>query len=253
MPGISVSTTCAGSTTTTTSPSTAPRALRSPRTSRRASSAIGWNVLRVGDANDIAAHRARAGGVPPDQGPADADHSRQPYRLWLAAQGRHRRRHMASRWARTRSNSPSATTAGPKTRNSWCLTACMNISMQASARAAPRRAHGGKQLFAAYRAEFPELATEIEQMQRRELPGGMGPQPADLPRRSQRHRRTRCVGPGVERSGPEYPVVSGWFGRPCAVEPDGVEIRGRRRFPGRQRPAAGICISAFASTPWRRS
>ena len=47
-----------------------------------------------------------------------------------------------------------------------------SISTPASARAAPRRGERWEALFADYREQFPELATEIDQMQRRELPAG---------------------------------------------------------------------------------
>ena len=46
------------------------------------------------------------------------------------------------------------------------------ISPPASASAAQTPGKNGRELFAAYRAKYPELATEIDQMQRRELPAG---------------------------------------------------------------------------------
>ena len=50
-----------------------------------------WNVLRVGDANDLERIEDALAVFRKTEGPADADHSGQPHRLWLAAQGRHRR------------------------------------------------------------------------------------------------------------------------------------------------------------------
>ena len=44
----------------------------------------GWNVLRVGDANDIESHRRRRRRLSQDPRPADVHHPRQPYRLWFA-------------------------------------------------------------------------------------------------------------------------------------------------------------------------
>ena len=64
----------------------------------------GWNVLRVGDANDIGPHRARTVGLPADQGPADPDHPRQPHRLRIAASTGHGRG--ARRAARRRGGTP---------------------------------------------------------------------------------------------------------------------------------------------------
>ena len=52
-PATCSSTTCAGSTTTTTSRSRGTRRSPSARTWRRGSSRYGWNVTRVGDANDL--------------------------------------------------------------------------------------------------------------------------------------------------------------------------------------------------------
>ena len=44
------------------------------------------------------------------------------------------------------------------------------------------------ELFAAYRAKYPDCATEIEQMQRRELPAGWDRNLPVVPGRSERHR-----------------------------------------------------------------
>ena len=52
----------------------------------------GWNVTRVGDANDIELIATRLRGVQGRGGAPDADHRRQPHRLRLAAQAGHLRR-----------------------------------------------------------------------------------------------------------------------------------------------------------------
>ena len=79
---------------------------------------------------------------------------------------------MASRWARRRCGSSSAPTAGRRTPSSSCPTACASTSMPASASAGRRRGRSWEQRFVAYKTKLPELATEIDQMQRRELPAG---------------------------------------------------------------------------------
>ena len=89
-------------------------------------------------------------------------------------------------------------------------------------------------LFADYKAKFPELATEIEQMQRRDLPDGLGPQSAQLQGRSQGHRRTRRLGRGAERARPEHPLVPRRLGRSRLLEQDDPEIPRRRRFRARR-------------------
>ena len=54
--------------------------------------AYGWNVLRVGDANDIDRIEHALAGLSADQGPADVHHPRQQHRLRLAQPAGHRRR-----------------------------------------------------------------------------------------------------------------------------------------------------------------
>ena len=133
--------------------------------------AYGWNVLRVGDANDI------------DR----IEHALQIFRQtkgrptfivldshigYGSPISRAKPLRMVSRSARRRFASPSATTDGPKMRSSWCRMVSTSTSRRESARAARRRGANGSELFDAYRVEYPELAAEIDQMQRRELPAG---------------------------------------------------------------------------------
>ena len=101
---------------------------------------IGWNVLRVGDANDLERIEDALDGLPQDQGPADADHPRQPHRLRLAAQAGHRRRpRRAAGRRRDPAHQARLRLAGgcevPGARRRAAST-----SPPASARAAPRRA-----------------------------------------------------------------------------------------------------------------
>ena len=53
----------------------------------------GWNVLRVGDANDIERIEDALAVFQQDQGSSDLDHPGQPYRLRLAAQAGHAAAH----------------------------------------------------------------------------------------------------------------------------------------------------------------
>src|SRR5262249_14844576 len=77
----------------------------------------------------------------------------------------------ASRSARGRSASPNAPTAGPPTRISSCPTAREPFAAGVGRRGAEARRRWTEQ-FAAYREKHPGLATDIDQMQRRELPAG---------------------------------------------------------------------------------
>ena len=89
-------------------------------------------------------------------------------------------------------------------------------------------------LFTAYRSKYPELATEIEQMQRRELPAGWDLTPPDVSRRRQGPGRTRRLRQGPQRAGADHPVVSRRLRGPGTVEQDHADLRGCGRFPGRQ-------------------
>ena len=130
---------------------------------------------------------------------------------------------------------------------------CEHFDAGIGARGAEARAAVGRRCSPPTAANIPELATEIDQMQRRELPAGWDRNLPVFPADPKGHRRPRCLGQGAERAGAEHPVVPRRLGGSRAVEQDDAEIRGRRRLPGRTARAARICISASASTPWRRS
>ena len=152
-----------------------------------------WNVLRVGDANDLERIEHALTRVPGDEEAADAHRARHAHRLGLAAQAGHGRR--ARRAARRRggASSRSARTAGPRTRSSWCPTACReHFAQGVGARGAQAR-RAWEERFAAYRARYPALAAEIDAMQTRELPGRMGPQTC------RRSRPTRRASPAATR------------------------------------------------------
>ena len=102
----------------------------------------GWNVLRVGDANDIERIEQAFGVFHKTKG--------RPTLLILdshigyGSPGKQAPlRPTASRWARRSAVSASAHTVGPRTRSSWCRTACTNASPKAWARAAPRPGTSG--------------------------------------------------------------------------------------------------------------
>ena len=76
----------------------------------------------------------------------------------------------ANRLVTKRSGSRSTPTAGLKTRSSWYRTASMSISTPALARVARLPAANGPVFSSNIERSYPGLATEIEQMQRRDLP-----------------------------------------------------------------------------------
>ena len=89
-------------------------------------------------------------------------------------------------------------------------------------------------LLADYRKQFPELATEIDQMQRRELPAGWDRNLPSVQGGPQGHRRTRRLGRGAERARPEHSLVPGRLGRSRALQQDRAEIRRRGRLRARK-------------------
>ena len=75
------------------------------------------------------------------------------------------------------------------------------------ARGAQARRHW-TELFAAYRSKYPELATEIDLMQRRELPAGWD-RASGVSGRRQGYRRTGRVGQSAQRACTEHPWLLG--------------------------------------------
>ena len=71
-----------------------------------------------------------------------------------------------------------------------------------------------ERLFERYRAEHPELADQLERMQRRELPEGWDRDIPAVPRRREGHRDAQGVGRGAERGRPQRALAGGRRGRP---------------------------------------
>ena len=166
---------CAGSTTATRSPSRAIPSSPSAKTSRPVSRAMAGTCCTCATPTTRAALAARAENIPPHQGPPDDDHRQQHHRLRRAAQAEHRRGPQRSRSAKRKCGSPSASTAGRKTRNFWCRTACASASPKASAsaaRAARRLAKSCSRRLPA--AEFLEPRARSSSCCRGELAGGLG-------------------------------------------------------------------------------
>ena len=143
------------------------------------------------------AHRGRARGLPEDQGPADADHPRQPHRLRLAAQGGHRRGPWrAAGRRRGPAHQARLRLAGgcqvPRARRRHA-----SISTPASARAAPRRGARWEALFAAYREAVSRACRRDRPDAAARAARRLGPQPAERSRRIPRASpdatlRARC-------------------------------------------------------------
>ena len=130
----------------------------------------GWNVLRVGDANDTdridmpsrSSSRRRAG--PPSSFSTAISAT-------VHRTSRIPPKRTVSRSARRRSVLPSAATDGPNEKFLVPDGVYEHFAAGVGARGAKARKEWTK-LFSAYRGTYPDLAAQIEQMQRRELPAG---------------------------------------------------------------------------------
>ena len=90
------------------------------------------------------------------------------------------------------------------------------------------------ELLAAYRTRYPELASGDRPDAAARTAGRVGPEPSGVSGGSEGRGGTRCVGPGAQRARPKHSLVSRRLRRSRAVEQDHSEVRGRGRFPGRQ-------------------
>src|SRR5262249_41089570 len=70
------------------------------------------------------------------------------------------------------------------------------------------------ELVAAYRTTHPDLATEIDQMERRELPAGGGRDPPGFPPRAKGNAGPETAGQGSKLPPPDVPRVLGGSGGP---------------------------------------
>src|SRR2546426_6635510 len=88
-------------------------------------------------------------------------------------------------------------------------------------------------LFGSYRAAYPELATEIYQMQRRDLPTGWDRNLPVFPAGCQGRRGPGRLGQSAQCARAERPVAPRRGGRPPAVQQDDPDVRRRGKLPGR--------------------
>ena len=89
------------------------------------------------------------------------------------------------------------------------------------------------ELLAAYRAKYPELASEIDLMQRRELPDGWDRNLPVFPADPKGMAGRDASGKVLNVLAQNIPWFLGGSADLGAVEQDHSEIRGRGRFPGR--------------------
>jgi len=92
--------------------------------------AYGWNVTRVGDANDIDMLMRALGTFQRSQDRPTLIIVDSHIRLWRSQQTGHQRGRTASRSVTKRSNLPSATMDGPRDAKFWSRKECTSISMR---------------------------------------------------------------------------------------------------------------------------
>ena len=209
-----------------------------------------WNVLRVGDANDLERIEEALAVFRKTKG--------RPTLIILDSQSatalRTRsipRQPMASRWAKTRSSSPSAPIGWPENAKFLVPDGVMeHFADGIGQRGGKARALGSavRQVPRAVSRSSPPRSTRCSGASCR--PDGIAICRAF--RRIQGDRRTRCVGPSAQCPGPEHSLVHGRSADLGSSNRTTLKFGGAGDFePGL--PKAAIFISASASTPWRRS
>ena len=196
--------------------------------------AYGWNVTTVADANDLDSVGPRAALLPGRARAAHADR-------WCTAtsatarRSRTRPRPTASRSAST---GPGHQAVPRPARGRGLLRPRRSLRLvrrRASARAAGQAREAWEAMFERYRAAYPDLADEIERMQRRDLPDGWENAPARPSAPTPKGLATR------DSSGQVLNAVAQAVPWLSAVRPTcppstktNLDVRRRRRLPGRR-------------------
>ncbi len=140
---------------------------------------------------------------------------------------------MASRWARRRSGSPSASTAGPRMRSSSCPTACCGISPTASA-ARRRAARGVARAVRCVQAEASRARRCAGAHAEARAAGGLGQGDSRNSPPTRRAWPTRdASGKTLNAIAPAMPWLLGGAADLAASTKTRLDVRGGRRLRGR--------------------
>ena len=194
----------------------------------------GWNVTRVGDANDLAMLDRAFDTFKSHDGPADPDHRGQPHRLRRSHQAGHPRR--PRRAARRR---------GDQARQAVLRLAGGREVPRPGGRARAFRpgigARGAKlrervdvALRGATRRRIPPKPTRCTACSTASSPRAGTRSIPTFPADAKGARRARRVRQGAERGRPKHPLAHRRLRRPHALHQDAAHVRGRRRFRGRE-------------------
>ena len=214
--------------------------------------AYGWNVLRVNDGNDLDCNGEGPRRGPKHDRPADAHLPEDAHRLRRAEQAGHALR--PRRTARRRGDQ--AHEEGLRLAGGRAVPRAGRRLRPLPGRHRQARRGGARRVAEAVRrvqGEVPDLAAELETMEKRDLPDGLGQGHPELPGRREGARDARQFGAGAERDREERAVDRRRLGGPEPVDQDVPEVRGGRDVHRRRTPAGETSTSASASTPWARS
>ena len=199
--------TCAGSTTTTASRSRATRRSPSPRTSPRGSSGYGWNVTRVGDANDREMLARAFETFQPGDRAARRSSSSTATSPTARRASRTPARRTASRWARRRS-------ALTKRAYGWPEDAQFLVPDGVREHFAAGIGARGRELreawmarFEAYRERAPRAGRPPAAHAAPRAARRLGPRHPGVPGRREGARRPRRLGQGPQRDRQERAVA----------------------------------------------
>ena len=166
----------------------------------------GWNVQRVGDANDVELLGRAFEHFAPHRRPADPDHRRQPHRLGRADQAGHQRRarRTARRGRDPRRQAPLRLAGGREVPRARRRPRALRRRHRRPRRRTARRLAGALR-------RVPEAVPRARRSRRAHAAaraaGGMGQGPADVPRRRQGPRQPRLERQGAQRHRQERALV----------------------------------------------
>ncbi len=178
---------------------------------------LGWHVIHVADANDLAALR-RAYQEFQNTGDRPTMIIVRSHIGYGAPTSKTPRKPTASRWARKKSAAPRPSTAGPSTPSFWCPTRCTaHFAAGIGARGRKLHAQWRKQ-FDEYAGNIPELAAEWQQMAARELPTGWDKDIPEFPADAKGMASRISSGKVHQRSGQERALADRRGGRPGPLD-----------------------------------
>ena len=107
-------------------------------------------------------------------------------------------------------------------------------------------------LFAEYGKKYPDLADQINRMQKRELPDGWDKDLPTFPADAKGMATRESSGKVLNAIAKNVPWLVGGSADLAGSDQDAPEVRRSRRLPGRTATAGATCTSACANMAWPR-